>query len=114
MDKKYLRKNEFRYDTNPRVRNKKNKGHVAYVSVTHGNRSKVNIITHSGSFFGESTKELSKNPQIDKKDKRKARVSVPRWEENRHIQGKPFGTWHLTKKDRSMIRKINRNYKKKK
>ena len=51
MDKKYLRKNEFRYDTNPRVRNKKNKGHVAYVSVIHGNRSKVNIITHSGSFF---------------------------------------------------------------
>lgn len=31
-DEKYYRKSEFRYDTNPRYRNKKGRGHVVYVS----------------------------------------------------------------------------------
>ena len=114
MDFKYLQKNEFRYNENPDLKNKSGKGHPVYVTAQYGNHSKINVITHSNSFFKEPTEELLKNPQINKKDKRQSRFSVPRWEENRYIQNKPYGTWHMSNKDRLKIHKFNRHYKEKK
>ena len=106
---KYLRKKEFRYDTNPKLRNKNGKGHVTYMTVQHGNRAKVNVITHSGKpFFGKPTKTLSCNPKVGSKDPRPSRISVPFWEDTKHLQKKPFGTWQLSKKDEKMIHKMNR------
>ena len=61
---KYLRKNEFRYNSNPNVRNKKGEGHIAYVTVRHKRRSKINIITHASTFYGEPTYPLEHNPEI--------------------------------------------------
>lgn len=106
---KYLRKKEFRYDDNPALKNKKGKGHTAYVTVEHGERAKINLITHSKKpFFGKGTEELSRSPRIGDKDPRPSRVSVPYWEEKKFLKKKPYGKWRLPKKDRILIEKINR------
>ena len=113
MSKKYLKKSEFRYDKNPKVWNKHQKGHVVYVSVRHGNESKINLITHSTGFFHEPTIELDKNPQINppRKPTRPSRFSVPRWEKNKFLV-RPSGTWHLSNSDKKKIHNFNRKYKK--
>ena len=106
---KYLRKKEFRYDENPALKNKKGNGHTVYVTVKHGDRSKINVITHSKEpFFGKPTEKLSRSPRINDKDSRPSRVSVPYWEEIKYLRKKPYGTWRLSKKDQILIRNINR------
>lgn len=114
MSDKYLRKNEFRYDENPKFRNKQGKGHTVYVSVTHGDKSKVNAITHAKRFRNKRTKKLEKNPEIGSKYKNNSRISVPFWEKNEYIQKKPKGIWHFSKKDKITIKKMNRKGKLKK
>lgn len=114
MSDKYLRKNEFRYDTNPKYKNKKGKGHTVYVSVQHGDRSKVNAITHGKNFNLKRTKVLSKNPEVGSKYKNQSRVSMPFWEENKYIQNKAKGIWRFCKEDRVKIKKMNRKDSRKK
>ena len=111
--KKYLRKNEFRYDTSPKVRRPDGRGHTVYVSAKQGHQAKVNVITHSTTFFGEPTHELSKNPQRDTRNRRPARFSSPRWESDTDLKNPPRGIWRLEKKDRRRILNFNRKYKKK-
>ena len=110
MSDKYYRKNEFRYNTNPKIRNKNKKGHVAYMSVTHGNKSLINIITHSEKFFKKPTKILSKNPNIKSKDLRPSRFSKPYWEDNFYLKSKPYGYWRLNKQDKAYIKKSNKKF----
>ena len=109
---KYLRKNEFRYNSNPDVRNKNGEGHIAYVTVRHKRRSKINIITHASTFYGEPTYPLEHNPEIFSSYKKKSRFSVPRWEHNSYLTEKPKGVWFMRKKDRIALRKVNRKYAK--
>ena len=113
-NKKYLRKNEFRYDSNPAVKNPRGQGHMAYVSVRQGHKAKINIITHAKTFFGEPTMELRENPNRSKPSKRPSRFSVPIWEKDKYLKEKPNETWRLSKLDRSEIRKFNVKYRKKK
>ena len=110
---KYLRKNEFRYNKNPEVKNPRGEGHVAYVSVRHKKRSKINIITHSKTFYGEPTESLSKNPNVSKSSKRGSRFSVPVWEHNSYLTEKPKGEWRLSNQDKKKIHKFNKKYAKK-
>lgn len=112
--KKYLRKNEFRYDTSPKVRRPDGKGHNVYVSLKQGHRARINVITHSKSFFNEPTQELRYNPNPSKPDKRISYFSVPRWENDAYLKNKSSGTWHLHKEDRIKIKKLNKRYGKKK
>ena len=107
MSDKYLRKNEFRYDTNPKYKNKKGRGHTVYVSVKCGDKSKVNAITHTKKFGHKRTKALSQNPEVGSKYKNQSRVSMPFWEENKYIQNKAKGIWRFCKEDRVKIKKMN-------
>lgn len=114
---KFLRKNEVKYDTNKRLKNRNGDGHFVYVTVRHGKRSKINVITHAKRFFHEETVEFDHNPEINprKKTTKKSRYSVPRWEENRFLV--PSGKnrkWHVSNSDRKKIHKFNRKYKKEK
>lgn len=111
--KKYLQKNEFRYNTNPAVKNPSGNGHVGYVSAKHGHKAKINIITHSETFYGEPTQKLSKNPNKESKDPRPSRFSVPRWENDKYLKDFPKGYWRLDKADRIAIKKFNKKYEKK-
>ena len=110
MPNKYYGKNEFRYNTNPKIRNKKKKGHVAYMSATHGKKSLVNIVTHSKKFFKKSTKMFAQNPNVYSKDPRPSRFSKPYWEDNKYLKSKPYGFWRITKKDRAYVKKSNKQY----
>ena len=109
--KKYLRKNEFRYNTNPAVKNPKGEGHMAYITARHGTKYKINIITHSKTFYGEPTKKLDKNPNVSKPSKRTSRFSVPRWESDTYLKNKPKEVWRMSKVDRIAIKKFNKKYK---
>ena len=111
---KYLRKNEFRYNTNPAVKNPRGQGHMAYVSVRQGHKAKINIITHARTFYGEPTMKLRENPNRSKPSKRPSRFSVPRWEKNSFLKDPPKGFWKMSKKDRKAIRKANKKYAKRK
>ena len=108
-----MRKNEFRYNTNPDVINPMGEGHIAYVSVKNKKHSKINIITHSKSFYGQPTYLLKKNPNISKPSKRQSYVSIPVWEKNSYLVEKPKGIWHLSNVDRKSIRKFNKKYARK-
>ena len=110
---KYLRKNEFRYNKNPEVRNPRGEGHVAYVTVRHKKKSKINIITHALNFFGEPTEKLNCNPELSKSSKRPSRFSVPVWEHNSNLVDKPKGVWRMSKEDRKKIHKFNKKYARK-
>lgn len=117
-NKKYLRKNEFRYNISPNVQRRDGRGHVAYLSAKKGHKAKINVITHSDRFFNEPTQPLSKNPEIQRdgnraKDKRTSRFSVPVWENDKYLQEKPRGIWHMSKEDRIKIKKFNKKYSKK-
>lgn len=109
--KKYLGKSDFHYDTSPNVRRPDSRGHVVYRTAVHKDKSKINVITHSGNFYGEPTNRLSKNPEIGSKDKRQSNYSVPRWEKTKYLVP-PKGTWRLTPSDKKAIKKFNKKYKK--
>lgn len=110
---KYLRKNEFRYNTNPDLRNPRGEGHVEYVTVKNKKRYKVNTITHAKNFLGEPTTMLSRNPNLSKPSKKKSNFSVPHWEKESNLKNKADGIWIMSKADRKAIRKFNRKYSKK-
>ena len=111
MAKKYLSKNEFRYDTNPKVLRPDGKGHNVYISVRHGHRVKANIITHSKTFFGKPTFELEDNPNKSKYDYRKSRFSVPFWENDIYVTELSRGVWRASKENKKRMRKVNKKLK---
>lgn len=113
MSKKYLQKNEFKYNTNPNVRRHDDEGHIAYISAKHGHKSKINTITHALTFYGEPTKEMYQNPNRSKFDARKSRLSIPVWENDKYLKEKPKGYWKLDKKDKVTIKKFNKKNAKK-
>ena len=111
IPKKFLRKNEFRYNSNPNVKNPKGEGHIAYITVKHGKKSKINLITHGKTFYGEPTVMLSVNPNRSSTDPRPSRFSVPRWENNYYLKDYPkHGNWKMSKLDRKKIKKFNKHY----
>ena len=110
---KYLRKNEFRYNTNPELKNPRGEGHIEYVTVKHKKAYKVNTITHAENFLGEPTQELKENPNRSKPSIRKSHFSVPHWEKESNLKNKAIGLWKMSKADKKTIRKFNKKYAKK-
>ena len=95
------------------MKNPKGEGHIAYITVKHGKKSKINLITHGKSFYGEPTEILTINPNRESKDLRPSRFSVPRWESNSYLKNRPKdGYWKMSKSDRKKIKKFNKHYKK--
>lgn len=111
MAKKYLQKSHFKYSTHPSVLKKNGKGHVGYVSTRYGKRSKVNIITHSPTFFDSPTKPLLDNPEKSGKNIKKSRYSKPVWFNDSDLQ-EPKGTWRMSHRDDRRIRRANKKFAK--
>ena len=112
MSKKYLKKNEFRYDTNPAVRRPDGRGHVVYVSAKQGHNAKINVITHAKTFFDEPTIKLQRNPNRMSTYKSPSRFSIPVWEKDKYLITPEKGYWRLDKRDRIAIKKANKKYAK--
>ena len=111
MSKIYYKKANFKYDTSPNVRRPDGKGHVVYQTVTHKGKSKVNVITHSNTFYNQPTYPMAKNPNRKSSDKRQSRFSVPVWESNKHLKPVRGGYWKLDKRDKKLNKKINKKHK---
>ena len=114
MARKYLRKNEFRYYTKPEFSSKSGKPHVAHISAKHNKKYKFNVVTHSRHFFNSDTMELKKNPNRnngEQKDKRKSRVSVPRWDSEKYFSQEKLKNWRFDRQDKSAITKWNKKHK---
>ena len=114
MSKKYLRKNEFRYNTGPLVMRPDRKGHPTYISARYKNKYKFNVITHSDNFFNEPTYKFDYEPNrnnIIRKNKKISRYSSPRWD-NINNFGEKLTNWKLNKADKKAIKKFNKKYKK--
>lgn len=92
--------------------NPRGEGHIAYVTVRHKKRSKINIITHSKEFYGQPTEKLRHNPNPSKSSKRESRFSVPVWELNSYLKDKPKGVWRMSNADRKKRHKFNKHYEK--
>lgn len=117
MARKYLRKNEFRTYSRPEFSSKSGKAHPAHITAKHHDKYKFNVIIHLKTFFNSETKELSKNPNRNPdglKDKRKSRVSVPRWDKTKYFSTEKLENWRLSKKDKATVKKWNKQWEKKK
>ena len=65
------------YNSNPKIKTKRGQGHMAYMSAKLKHKAKINIITHSKTFYGEPTNDFIVNPNRLSKDKRPSRFSIP-------------------------------------
>lgn len=110
----YKRKSEFAIDSNPKYKSKAQTNHVVYVTAQDDLKSRVNLIAHSKMSAGRATKKFDHNPEINSKDPRPSRYSIPFWEENRYLRGKPLGFWHMSTSDKKKIRNFNQKYERKK
>lgn len=111
--KKYLRKNEFRYYTNPNYKSKNGKPHPAYISARHGRKFKFNVITHTKTFFGKENMDLNKNPNRLSNDKRTSRISVPQWDNDNNFSKTKLSKyeWRFDKSDKIALKKWNKKHK---
>ena len=114
MNKKYLRKNEFRMDNNPKHFGTKKRPHPAYITARYGHMYKANIVTHSKmTTDGHSTYELSENPDKLSKDKnRKTRISPPFWQNEKHFGSEKLANFRFSNRTRKQIQRYNKRFKK--
>lgn len=108
---KILKKNHFRYNTHPSVLKRDGKGHVSWSSAKKGHKEKVNVITHSDTFFGVQTKELLVNPEKSGHNTKKSRASIPKWINDKYLEN-PKGTWRMSHRDSRRLRRANKIYEK--
>ncbi len=115
MAKKYLTKNEFRFDLNPAHFGKEKKPHPAYITARKGKRYKANSITHSRTTTdGRSTFKISENPDKTNKrvkDKRLTRISQPFWQSEKQFGSERLTNFRFSKDTRTEIKKINKKFK---
>ena len=110
MSKKYLRKNEFRFDLNSKNFNKHGNPHPAYISARYGHKYKANAITHARKSNGYDNYDIFENPNKLSKDKRQTRLSPPYWQ-NINLFSNKLENYHFSNKTRKHIRKINKKFK---
>ena len=113
MSKKYLRKNEFRMDLNPKHFGAKKEPHPAYITAKHGHMFKANSITHSRrTTDGRKTYDIFENPDKLSKDKnRKTRISPPFWQKQEQFSSKKLNNFRFSNQSRKEIKKINKKFK---
>ena len=111
MGKKYLRKNEFRFDTNPKHFGASDKPHPAYISARYGHKYKANSITHSRVVDGFNNLDIMENPNKKSRDKRFTRVSPPYWQKDNLFSDETIPNFRFSKKSRKRISKFNKKFK---
>lgn len=112
MSKKYLRKNEFRMDHNPKHFGKKEEPHPAFISARYGHKYKANSITHSRKTNdGFVTYEIDENPNKLSIDKRRTRISPPFWQNENQFGNEKLKNFKFSKKSRYKIKKYNKKFK---
>lgn len=111
MSKKYLRKNEFRFDINPAHRNTENRPHPAYITAKYGHKYRANSITHSRTIKGIPTFDINENPNKLSKDKRQTRISQPFWQNEKQFDKEKLSNFRFSNKSRKQISKINKKFK---
>lgn len=112
MSKKYLKKNEFRFDNNPKHFGKDKKPHPAYITARYGHEYKANSITHARfTTDGIPTEKISENPDKTSKDKRQTRISPPYWQSKNLFGDEKLTNFRFSNKTKKEIRKINKKFK---
>ena len=113
MSKKFRRVSYFRKYNKKGTLSKSGQGHPAYISAVIGDRSRINVITHSKKFFGEPTTKLRDNPDLNSSRSNVSRFSVPVFEKNSNLS-KIAGKWAFSKRDQERVDRFNEMYKSKK
>lgn len=112
MAKKYLRKNEFRMDNNPKHFGVKKEPHPAFITARRGHMYKANTITHSRKTNdGCETFKISENPDKLSEDKRKTRISPPFWQKEEQFSKEKLSNFRFSNKTLKEIKKINKKFK---
>ena len=114
MSKKFLRKNEFRFDNNPAHFGKDKKPHPAYITAKCGHKFKANSITHSRKTTdGKKTIDIFENPNKTSSsiDKRKTRIGPPFWQKQEQFSKDKLSNFRFSKKSRNTIKKFNKKFK---
>ncbi len=111
MSKKYLRKNEFRIDTNPEHRNSNGDFHPAYISARYGHKYRANSITHARTVNGVKNLDINENPNLRSKDKRFTRISPPYWQSDNQFSKNTLPYFRFSNKARKKIRNYNKKFK---
>lgn len=112
MSKKYLRKNEFRIDNNPKHYGEKKEPHPAYITARYGHSYRANLITHSRKTKdGFDTYIISENPNKKSHDGRATRVSPPFWQKDNLFSQNVLPNFKFSKRTRKQIRNYNKKYK---
>ena len=109
--KKYLQKNEFRFDINPAHLNKKGEPHPAYITAKQKHMMKANSITHARTINGAPTIDINENPDKLSKDKRQTRISPPYWQKEEQFSKNTLSNFRFSNETRKQIKKINKKYK---
>lgn len=110
--KKYLRKNEFRIDYNPKHFGVKEKPHPAYISAKCGHKYKANSITHSRKTSdGKLTYDVFENPNKLSNNKRITRISPPYWQNEKQFGSEKLSNFRFSNKTRKQIKKYNKKFK---
>lgn len=110
--KKFLTKNEFRIDYNPKHQGGKKEEHPAYISGKKGHKYWANSITHSRKIDDNKfTFDIEENPNKLSKDKRETRVSPPFWQNEKQFGNEKLKNFRFSKQTRKKIKKINKKYK---
>lgn len=111
--KKYLRKNEFRMDNNPKHYGQNKKPHPAYITARYGHMYKANSITYSRrTSDGKLTYDVFENPNKLSKDKRDTRISPPYWQKEEQFGTEKLSNFRFSNKTRKRIKKYNKKFKK--
>lgn len=112
VSKKYLRKNEFRMDINPKHFGEGKKPHPAYITAKYKHKFKANSITHARKTTdGVDTHLICENPDKLSKDKRQTRVGVPFWQKEELFGKDKLKNFKFSKKSRIEIKKFNKKFK---
>lgn len=111
MGKKYLRKNEFRFDLNPAHQGEEKKPHPAYITAKKGHKYKANSITHSRYVNNIETLDVGENPDKLSKDKRKSRISPPFWQGEKSFSVERLSNFRFSNQSRKKIKKYNKKFK---
>lgn len=111
MSKKYLRKNEFRFNLNSEHFGKEKQPHPAYITARYGHKYRANSITHSRTVNGVKNLDIYENPNLRSKDKRFTRVSSPYWQSDKQFSEDTIPYFRFSKKARRKISKYNKKFK---
>lgn len=114
MNKKFLTKNEFRFDTNPEHMGKDKEPHPTFISGRRGHKYLGNSITHSRyTNDGKPTYYFGENPnkKRDPNDRRISRVSVPFWQSEKMFSKEKLCNYRYSNRTRKKIKKFNKKYK---